>query len=509
MDQRACASPTASASAVLRRCWRTAARSFQRRFWNEAAGCLYDVVDVDHVAGHRRLDAPPEPDPRGRRASVSARSRASARGESSTRSRRASSTPLGLRTLAREHPGLPSALRRRRLAARRRLPPGHGLAVAAGRVRRGVGTRARRQRARRSARRAGASWRRCSPTSTRRASHVSEVADGDAAAHAGRLPVPGVVGGRAVAHRPRDPGGGSGRRGSEGRDAGTEGGARLRRKAGSRSRAHPPRRRTASGRRTGSAGDRTSPSASGGRCARTTARTGTAWDYFPHDHARSRAYRWGEDGLLGISDRHQYVCFALALWNGRDPDPEGAALRPDRHRGQPRRGRQGVLLLPRLDADALLHEGALQVPAARVPVRSGCSTRTARARQADPEFELIDTGVFDDDRYFDVFVEYAKAGPDDILIRITRRQPRARGRRRCTCCRRSGSATPGPGASATRRQRLRAGEAHRAARTIDVDSESYGRLAARSATARPSCSSRRTRPTPQRLCGAENDVART
>ena len=57
---------------------------------------------------------------------------------------------------------------------------------------------------------------------------------------------------------------------------------------------------------------------------------GTAWEYFPHDHARSRAYRWSEDGLAGICDRHQMICFALALWNGRDPDPEGAAVRPDR-----------------------------------------------------------------------------------------------------------------------------------------------------------------------------------
>ncbi len=127
-------------------------------------------------------------------------------------------------------------------------------------------------------------------------------------------------------------------------------------------------------------------------------------------------------------DRHQYVCFALALWNGQRSDPQGAALRPDGQRGQPRRGRQGVLLLPRLDADALLHE-----------VRS-TSTRSARSRtqqlvdenrrrgRDDPEFELLDTGVFDDDRYFDVFVEYAKAAPDDILDphrRVANRGPEA------------------------------------------------------------------------------------
>ena len=106
---------------------------------------------------------------------------------------------------------------------------------------------------------------------------------------------------------------------------------------------------------------------------------GTAWEFFPHDHARSRAYRWGEDGLAGISDNHQRLCFALALWNERDSDPQGAPLRPDRQRGQPRRGRQGVLLLPRLHADPLLHEVAVQVPAGGLSLRASSSRRTAGA----------------------------------------------------------------------------------------------------------------------------------
>ena len=113
------------------------------------------------------------------------------------------------------------------------------------------------------------------------------------------------------------------------------------------------------------------------------------------------------------------LCFALALWNGARPDPQGAAVRPDRPRGQPRRGREGVLLLPRLDADALVHEGALQVPAGASSRTRGSSRRTAGAGGTSREFELADTGVFDDDRYFDVFAEYAKASPDDMLIRIT------------------------------------------------------------------------------------------
>ena len=78
-------------------------------------------------------------------------------------------------------------------------------------------------------------------------------------------------------------------------------------------------RKTAAAKPTGNAGALISPSASGARCAKTTAPHGTAWEYLPHDHARSRAYRWGEDGLGGICDRHQYICFALALWNGKDP----------------------------------------------------------------------------------------------------------------------------------------------------------------------------------------------
>ena len=112
------------------------------------------------------------------------------------------------------------------------------------------------------------------------------------------------------------------------------------------------------------------------------ARTATRWDYFPHDHARSRAYRWGEDGLLGICDRAgPPLLRARALERAR-PDPQGAALRPDRPGGQPRRGRQGVLLLPRLHADPLLHEGALQVPAgASSPTRGWCEENRRRGQR--------------------------------------------------------------------------------------------------------------------------------
>ena len=99
-------------------------------------------------------------------------------------------------------------------------------------------------------------------------------------------------------------------------------------------------------------------------------------------------------------------------------DPEGTCLRVDQLGRQPRRGRQGVLLLPRLDSDALVHALPVQVPAAGFPYEQLVAENGSRDRNAF-EYELLDTGVFDDDRYFDVFVEYAKAGPDDVLVRIT------------------------------------------------------------------------------------------
>ena len=93
---------------------------------------------------------------------------------------------------------------------------------------------------------------------------------------------------------------------------------------------------------------------------------GNAWDYFSHDQSRSRAYRWGEDGLAGICDDKQRLCFALALWNERDPILKERAVRAHQQRGEPRGGREGVLLLHRQHSDALLHEVSVQVPAAGV-----------------------------------------------------------------------------------------------------------------------------------------------
>jgi hypothetical protein len=145
---------------------------------------------------------------------------------------------------------------------------------------------------------------------------------------------------------------------------------------------------------------------------------GTAWDYLPHDHARSRAYRWGEDGLLGISDNHQRLCFALALWNGRDPilkERLFGLTGPQGNHGED--VKEYYFYLDATPSHVYLR-GLYKYPQAAFPYARLVEENARRDRQA-PEFELLDTGVFDADRYFDVTVEYAKATPDDLGIRIT------------------------------------------------------------------------------------------
>ena len=145
---------------------------------------------------------------------------------------------------------------------------------------------------------------------------------------------------------------------------------------------------------------------------------GSAWEYFPHDHARSRAYRWGEDGIAGFSDDWQHLCFSLALWNGRDPILKERLFGLTNSEGN--HGEDVKELYYYLDATPshsylkmLYKYPQGEFPYARL-------IDEARQRGVDqPEFELLDTGLFDTDRYFDVFVEYAKAGPEDILILIT------------------------------------------------------------------------------------------
>jgi hypothetical protein len=145
---------------------------------------------------------------------------------------------------------------------------------------------------------------------------------------------------------------------------------------------------------------------------------GTAWEYFPHDHARSRAYRWGEDGLLGLSDNHQRLCFALALWNGRD------ALLKERLFGltglEGNHGEDVKECYFYLDSTPThsYMKGLYKYPQAAFPYGLLVDENGRRGRAAR-EYELLDTGVFDGGRYFDVAVEYAKAAPDDVLVRIT------------------------------------------------------------------------------------------
>ena len=145
---------------------------------------------------------------------------------------------------------------------------------------------------------------------------------------------------------------------------------------------------------------------------------GTAWEYLPHDHARSRAYRWGEDGIAGISDNHQRLCFALALWNGAD------AILKERLFGLTgNEGNHGedvkeyYFYLDSTPTHSYM-KYLYKYPQSPFPYERLVRESVRRSRQA-PEYELLDTGVFDDDRYFDVTVEYAKASTDDILIRLT------------------------------------------------------------------------------------------
>jgi len=144
---------------------------------------------------------------------------------------------------------------------------------------------------------------------------------------------------------------------------------------------------------------------------------GTAWDYVPHDHARSRAYRWNEDGIAGISDRHQKLCFALALWNRRDPILKERIFGLTGQEGN--HGEDVKELYYYLDSTPThsYMKYLYKYPQAEFPYLQLVEENRQRGR-AGREYELIDTGVFDQDRYFDVFVEYAKADVDDLCIRI-------------------------------------------------------------------------------------------
>ncbi len=145
---------------------------------------------------------------------------------------------------------------------------------------------------------------------------------------------------------------------------------------------------------------------------------GDCWNYFPHDHARSRAYRWGEDGLLGITDRECRLAFGLALWNGNDPilkERLFGLTGPEGNHGED--VKEQYFYLDSTPTHSYM-KGLYKYPQAEYPYAWIVEENRRRGKDA-PEFELNDTGVFDDGRYFDVFAEYAKASPNDVLVRIT------------------------------------------------------------------------------------------
>ena len=145
---------------------------------------------------------------------------------------------------------------------------------------------------------------------------------------------------------------------------------------------------------------------------------GTAWDYFPHDQARSRAYRWGEDGLLGISDNHQRLCFGLALWNGKDPILKERMFGLTGSEGNHGEDLKEYFFFLDSTPTHSYMKGLYKYPQAEFPYGRLVEENRQRSR-TEPELELLDTGVFDDNRYFDVVAEYAKASPSDILIKIS------------------------------------------------------------------------------------------
>ncbi|MEM7008577.1 MAG: glucosidase [Thermodesulfobacteriota bacterium] len=145
---------------------------------------------------------------------------------------------------------------------------------------------------------------------------------------------------------------------------------------------------------------------------------GEAWEYLPHDHARSRAYRWGEDGIAGISDNHQRLCFALALWNGKDPIIKERLFGLNGYEGNHGEDvKEYYYYLDNTPSHSYM-KYLYKYPQQEYPYDELIS-KNNQLGKLDPEYELIDTGVFNDNKYFDVFVEYSKNDPEDILIKVT------------------------------------------------------------------------------------------
>src|SRR5689334_21608208 len=145
---------------------------------------------------------------------------------------------------------------------------------------------------------------------------------------------------------------------------------------------------------------------------------GEAWDYFPDDHARSRVYRWGEDGIAGIGDDMQRLCFALALWNGKDPILKERLFGLTGNEGNHGEDvKELYYYLDNVPSHAYMKH-LYKYPHAEYPYADLVHTNRNRSKY-EGEYELLDTGLFNDGKYFDVFTEYAKANTEDIAIRIS------------------------------------------------------------------------------------------
>ena len=228
---------------------------------------------------------------------------------------------------------------------------------------------------------------------------------------------------------------------------------------------------------------------------------GTAWDYFPHDHARSRAYRWGEDGLGGISDRHQYICFALALWNGKDPILKERLFGLTGNEGNHGEDvKEYYFYLDSTPTHSYM-KFLYKYPQAEFPYGRLVEENRQRGKR-DLEFELIDTGVFDE-----IATSMSSSNTPRPAPRTSwsgsKRSIAAPSRRHCIFCRRSGSATPGHGAwmsggrgCAVKRARRSPPSSWHITTTA---------IAGSTAKARRKCSSCENETNYQRLYGSENE----
>ena len=227
-------------------------------------------------------------------------------------------------------------------------------------------------------------------------------------------------------------------------------------------------------------------------------RDGTAWDYFPHDHARSRPTAGARTASAGICDDQQRLCLALALWNGRDPILKERLF--GLTNGEGNHGEDVKEFYYYLDATPTHSylKMLYKYPQAEFPyARAGRGESPARQRRAASS-SCSTPGVFDDDRYFDVFVEYAKAGADDIAHAHHASTTAARSRPTITCCRSSGSATPGRGSRARSPAAASSIAAADDAQSSPSSTDDLGARSLYGERRRPSCCSPTTRPTAER-----------